>query len=396
MPSGAGSPFCWLLLIAVGSCAGAHVESEPPPSPGLDSSAYASALTRPGTKLTTWGGLRPTPSSNGVGGADAEPEVIEDEASETEATPEPGTEARAHPLDGWGAERIAHTVKQDLKALGSISVGQPNAGALLNGVQAEASPLLELVNAPNAYGTQETLDYLLAAIRSVHAAFPATPPLSLGHISAPRGGPLRPHLSHQSGRDVDLSFFYREGARWYTRASEKNLDLARTWALVKALVTETDVEMILVDRSIQPLLRREALSRGEDAEWLASIFEGSAGKLRPIVRHAPGHATHLHIRFFNPIAQETGRRTHPALVAAGLASELSTFVVHRARRGDTLGKLAKKYGVSVQAIQRANGLRNSRIRERRDYRIPVRARPAPLASSPLKFPARRLPPAPAR
>lgn len=395
MPSGAGSPIRWLLLVAAGGCAGAHVESEAP-SPGVAARDYASALTRPGAALATWGGASPSPSPDGAAGADAESEIIEDEASEPEATPEPEAETRAHPLDGWSPERIAQTVKQDLQALGSISVGQPNAGALLNGVRAEASPLLQLVNAPNAYGTQETLDYLSAAIRSVHAAFPETPPLSLGHISAPRGGPLRPHLSHQSGRDVDLSFFYREGARWYTRASEKNLDLARTWALVKALVTETDVEMILVDRSIHPLLRREALSRGEDAAWLASIFEGSAGKLRAIVRHAPGHATHLHIRFFNPIAQETGRRTHPALLAAGLAPQLSAFLVHRARRGDTLGKLAKKYGASVQAIQRANGLRNSRIRERRDYRIPVRARAIQPASLPLKFPTRRVPPAPAR
>jgi LysM repeat protein len=321
-----------------------------------------------------------------------EPELVEDEGDEPAPSPtlEPG-QARPHPLDGWSQERIRKAVREDLRSLGSISIGQPNSGALLNGRRAEASELFTLVDPQHAWGSEETLAYLAAALRKVHERFPDSAPLSLGHVSAERGGPLRPHVSHQSGRDVDISFYYLDSARWYLRASEKNLDLPRTWEFVRALVSETDVEMILIDHGVQTWLRRYALAQGEDAQWVESLFQGK-GALRPIVRHAPGHATHIHVRFFNPIAQETARRAHPALVTEGVLPELVSYLRHKAKRGETLAKIAKKYSVSVAAIKDANGLRNSRIREQREYRIPVRSHAPAVSGSALRFPERRPPP----
>lgn len=379
-----------LLLFVVVGC------SRPAP-PGKPAAAPAPAAAENDEDLAAVaaGGEGPGPSAETGASAHAgeEPETVEDEGAEQPST-EPGPElaARKHPLDDWSNERIHTAVKSDLASLGSISIGSPNSGALLNGKRPEANELIELVDAAHAFGTEETVAYLTTAIRRVHEQFADTPPLSLGHISAARGGPIRPHVSHQSGRDVDISFYYAHGARWYARATEANLDLPRTWGFVRALVTETDVEMILVDHEIQGYLRRYAASQGEDAEWLAGLFQG-AGATRPILRHAPGHATHLHIRFFNPVAQETARRAHAALVDEHVIPELTSFIRHRAKRGDTLAKIAKKYGVSVAAIREVNGLRNNRIREQREYRIPIRAKAPPAASAPLRFPARRLPPA---
>jgi penicillin-insensitive murein endopeptidase len=190
---------------------------------------------------------------------------------------------------------------------------------------------------------------------------------------------------------VDIAYFYRNDARWYRRGNARNLDLPRNWAFVRALVSETDVELILIDHSIQALLREHALSIGEDPVWVDSIFRGGSG-LRPLIRHARGHATHVHVRFFNPLAQETARRAYAALVDRGVVPPVRNFIQHRARRGDTLGKLSKKYGVSVVAIKQANRLKKSLIREKRTYLIPV-AKPRPLPPSRrLSFPPRRIPP----
>jgi penicillin-insensitive murein endopeptidase len=372
----------WLLM----SCAGATNHSVAPPSrPSV--SAQPSPADDPNQEAEP----AEAAVASSEGAAPEEPELVEDEGEIAGASESEPSQARPHPLDGWTQDRIRKVVRSDLAALGSISIGNPNSGALLNGKRAEASELWQLVDERHAWGSSETIDYLSAAVRKVQERFPGSAPLLLGHVSGEHGGPLRPHVSHQSGRDVDISFYYLDGARWYLRATEKNLDLARTWAFVRALVTETDVEMILIDHSVQTWIRRYALDQGEDAGWVDGLFQGK-GALRPIVRHAPGHATHIHVRFFNPIAQETARRTQSALTGEGILPELVSYLRHKARRGDTLAKIAKKYGVSVAAIKDANGLRSSRIREQREYRIPVRSRAPVVAGAPLRFPARRLPP----
>ena len=46
------------------------------------------------------------------------------------------------------------------------------------------------------------------------------------------------------------------------------------------------------------------------------------------------------------------------------------FVYHRARSGDTLDSLARHYGVSIQAIRQANGLKGNALKQKQTYRIP--------------------------
>lgn len=54
------------------------------------------------------------------------------------------------------------------------------------------------------------------------------------------------------------------------------------------------------------------------------------------------------------------------------ANERILFTLHRIRRGDTLGAIARRYGVSVQSIQQANGMgRRTMIREGRTLKVPT-------------------------
>ena len=87
------------------------------------------------------------------------------------------------------------------------------------------------------FGTEETIDYLETAIHTVTSRFPDSQKLSVGDISAKTGGYLSPHLSHQAGRDVDVGYYYLDAASWYRRATAQNLDVVRTWAFVRALIT---------------------------------------------------------------------------------------------------------------------------------------------------------------
>jgi murein endopeptidase len=319
-------------------------------------------------------------------------EALDDSGESAEPSAAETLSVRPHPLDAWSDAQIAAAVSHDLRSLGPMSLGSPNAGGLLNGIQATETPLYKPVSPSGAWGTQETLDFLAQALGKVQEQFPGTPPLALGDISGRNGGPSPPHVSHQSGRDVDIAYFYNDGAGWYARGTAKNLDLPRNWAFVRALIAETDIDLILIDHSIQVLLEDYARKHGEDPVWLAGIFRGVPGKLRPIIRHAPGHATHIHVRFFNPLAQETARRSHAFLLQAKLTSAPQSYITHKVKKNETLGMIARKYGVTVPRLRAANGLKKSMIREKSLLRVPVATR-GPTGPGPrLRVPARRVPP----
>jgi penicillin-insensitive murein endopeptidase len=202
---------------------------------------------------------------------------------------------------------------------------------------------------------------------------------------------LKRHLTHQAGRDADFGFYYKPGkGPWFAAGVAANLDLPRNWALLRALVVRTDVEAILLDTRIQRLLYNYALRIGEAKEWLDQVFQFSRGLPDAIVRHVAGHRTHYHVRFYNAVAQELGRRAHPTLVELQVVKPPVYSVPHLVRTGQTLGLLAGRYGTSVRAIMQANGLSSTQIRAGRTIRIPVRT-PAP-PPQPVVVPRRLLPP----
>ncbi|MCC6217363.1 MAG: penicillin-insensitive murein endopeptidase [Polyangiaceae bacterium] len=330
--------------------------------------------------------------------ADAEPhdDVDDLEADDDPAAAPAAAAPAAHPLDGWSDERIAAALASDPASLGAMSLGRPNAGALRNGVQLPRDdPRLTLADPARTWGTGETIAALLLAVGEVHRQYPGAPPLHVGHVSAREGGPLRPHKSHQSGRDVDLGFYYVDGSRWYSRATAENLDRARTWALLRALIVGSDVELVLVDHSIQRLLEQHARESGEDSAWIEDLFRGTPGVRPPLFRHVAGHAGHLHVRFYSPEARETARRVTPHLRRAGALPPTRHVVLHRARAGDTLQRLAKRYGTTMAAIRGENRLRGAKLVAGHTYRIPRDGPPpAPDAAPdrPVRVPPRRTPP----
>lgn len=309
------------------------------------------------------------------------------EASESEALNPVATDGgTAFTLDLTDDE-LERRFVEDLPSLGSISVGLAEAGRVINAVRLEPGDAWTLVTPESAWGTQEAIDGLRLVAQRVRDVVPTAPPLRVNHIGKKDGGYLRPHQSHQSGRDVDLGFYYQPGVdlQAMKKRREHSIDLAANWALIRALATEVDVQFILVDRRIQKVLREYALSIGEDQAWLDTLFGGAD----TLVRHARRHRDHFHVRFFAPRSQELGRRVQPLLAR----QPEQNLAIHRVKKGDTLGHLAMKYGSTVRLIQKANGLSGHMLRVGRTLNIPLRG---PCTKCPLPppvvLPARRLPP----
>ena len=50
--------------------------------------------------------------------------------------------------------------------------------------------------------------------------------------------------------------------------------------------------------------------------WLDGLFDPGRDWRPAIIRHEPEHLNHMHVRFYNPLAQRTGRLVHD-IVAKG-------------------------------------------------------------------------------
>jgi penicillin-insensitive murein endopeptidase len=288
-------------------------------------------------------------------------------------------------------EELLRRLETDPGSVGPLSIGAPGSGLLFNAVALPPGPQWDVLPSADSWATAETVSSLQVAVEAVRDLYPGTAPLAVGDLSDIDGGRLKRHETHQAGRDVDVGFYFKTGATpWFVVGTAANLDLPRNWALVRALVVHTDIETILLDTRIQRLLYKYALGIGEDRDWLDRVFQCSRWSPEAIVKHVPRHRNHYHVRFYNPVAQELGRRAHPLLVRLNVLAPPTRTVRHVVRSGQTLGHLAARYGTSIRAIQAANGMTGTQLRAGRAYRIPVKAPVPPPA--PVVVPARLLPP----
>lgn len=355
--------------------------SQPPAAPAEPSPKGAAAAPEPEP--------RPDEPEARPEQAEAQPEPDRDpereapqvEASAADAPVIPGQRYTSDVTD----EELEKRWKEDPTSLGPLSIGFADAGRLVNSVRFPDGPLWVVADPARTYTTEEVVAYLKAAIETVNAVYPESEPLRVGHISRPDGGWLRPHISHQAGRDVDLSFYLTP----FDPAKRKadRFDVARNWALLRALLVTGDVQFVLLDKKLIKRLWDYALSIGEDKDWLESLFHNG---LQSMVFHARRHRDHFHVRYYSPRSQELGRRVQP-LMPKGKPE--FNFTVHRIKSGDTLGKLAHKYDTTIKAIQKANGMTNTFLRAGRTLTIPLGTACIDCPVPPeVVVPARKLPP----
>lgn len=181
---------------------------------------------------------------------------------------------------------------------GAVGVGPPHAGRLLNGARIPDGPGYELRLPRSGYGTTHAVQQVVAAMALFHESSRYGSNLELGAMSRPAGGDIGTHKSHQTGRDLDIRLPRRETVPAYLELTLRRVDWAVTWDLVRALA-ETDVEVIFLDYDAQKRLYRAAKELGAKREELSSTLQYPRGRaaVRGLVRHADGHAQHIHVRF---------------------------------------------------------------------------------------------------
>lgn len=152
-----------------------------------------------------------------------------------------------------------------------------------------------------AFGTSKTIGLVQRAVSQYQRTHRGAPKVVIGDISRKGGGSFRPHMSHQTGRDIDLGYVLRAGSGGKARrgSSYANLDVARTWALIEAFIDTRQVVYVFVDYQIQQQLYEHAREHGVSQRVLDELFQYPHGRGRAhgIIRHWPSHRHHFHVRF---------------------------------------------------------------------------------------------------
>lgn len=183
--------------------------------------------------------------------------------------------------------------------LGSNSAGAPNYGRLVNGMPMPDGPHWVVRDRHLAFGTAETVSHMIRGLTHVGEAMPGGATPMIGDLSRRRGGRLKRHRSHRTGRDADVAYYFHDHSRSlnFTYASPRTMDLERQWALFRYWLERDLVIYIFIDPRLQRALYDHAMRIGEDPAFIERAFGrrnvGSDG----ILRYSPGHRDHLHVRF---------------------------------------------------------------------------------------------------
>jgi LysM repeat protein len=136
-------------------------------------------------------------------------------------------------------------------------------------------------------------------VRSVHRYAPRVKVLD---ASARGGGQLGGHLSHQTGHDIDITYYQKRcpasGCPLET-VSPSKLDVRRQWTLISYWLRKGDTQFVLVDYDLQKVLYEHAKKRGVSEKKLRAWFQYPRPRNQPagMIQHWEAHRNHVHVRF---------------------------------------------------------------------------------------------------
>jgi hypothetical protein len=186
---------------------------------------------------------------------------------------------------------------------GARSRGAPNDGALENGIQLPDSPNYRRRAPFNMWGSGFAVTQLQIAAAIFRQRVGPQRKLVISDLSRQHGRAFPPHKSHQSGRDVDIwlptANTRDDGDTRQRKPKPNSVDWHASWLLVQALCETGSVQYIFLEWQLQAHLYEAALELGVTAPELARILQWPrlVGTSTAIVRHAPNHTGHVHVRF---------------------------------------------------------------------------------------------------
>ena len=180
--------------------------------------------------------------------------------------------------------------------------------SLQDGTQLPDLPLFFTRTQPeHAWGTREMIELLVDSARHMRWLMPDASPITMGEISRQRGGELSGHKTHRAGIDADVGIYLKGAVQhpgMFVDPGAGEFDVVANWALISAMLDTGRVDMILLDKGHIASLKRYVLRAGLlSEEEAANVFMGDSRRnyrAVGVIRHAPSHRDHLHVRVLCP------------------------------------------------------------------------------------------------
>ena len=194
----------------------------------------------------------------------------------------------------------------------AFSIGDTRDGYLING-QSLPAPSTILRQLPVqyergiTYGTHNLIAILTDTARAMQKKYPHTI-MYLGNMGAREGGDIPYSVSHNSGRDADIAFYYTDekgkfahpqnlykitrGLKAFTKQGTLTFDLEKNTTLIETLLTHPKIHLqfIFLAKYIRTAVHKELIRRGASEDLLKRFEE--------TVQAQAAHNDHFHIRIY--------------------------------------------------------------------------------------------------
>ena len=224
-------------------------------------------------------------------------DLLEDDPAEQMTAANAGTSASTFSTTTAGTVSVGALPLVAIQK-GAVSVGKPNKGKIVNSLALPENKKLYTIRKPDeSFGSSHALYNLQLAVAQWRQATGYSGSLPIGAISKKGGGRLRPHSSHQSGRDVDVRLPLKNAGG--SSDNVNDVDWDATWGLILALVATGEVEYIFLTTDRQKYLLKAAKRAGASKDLIDRILQypETSGNKNGIVRNQKGHTAHFHVRF---------------------------------------------------------------------------------------------------
>jgi murein endopeptidase len=197
-----------------------------------------------------------------------------------------------------------------------LSLGYTNSGTLIGGRQFRETPFMVRLSVHKkskvSFALPNLLTVLNRAARTVARKFPGSV-LEIGELSRKEGGRIKSHLSHQSGRDADVGFYFTDldgspiRAPRFLRCDGRGdgrddptvrFDDQRNWEFVRALLEDPNEEVRQI--FIYAPLRARLLAYAAKVKAPHKLRAKAAAAMMQPVNALP-HDDHFHVRISCPL-----------------------------------------------------------------------------------------------